>query len=159
MTDRFKPDERETPGKANESPVHDSDLFANYDPQAVIDALEATAGSWADLDTDEMIEELYRAREEGSRHVHRGYDAGHVEDELVARVGKDRRVTVPRAIRDHLGLQPGDEVVFTMDSSNPTLVRISRRPAVASLAGKAGKLPEPKSMEEMLDIARENIRR
>ena len=37
------------------------------DPQAVRAALAETIGSWADLDTDKMIEDIYRWREEGSR--------------------------------------------------------------------------------------------
>jgi excisionase family DNA binding protein len=42
-------------------------LFAAYDPEKVKEALAKTAGSWADLDTDKLITDLYRAREEGSR--------------------------------------------------------------------------------------------
>ena len=54
------------------SPVETADddkanMFRNYDPQAVIDALERTAGGWSDLDTDQIIEEIYAARDEGSR--------------------------------------------------------------------------------------------
>ena len=43
------------------------DIWAGYDPQAARKALDETAGSWADLDTDKMIEDIYRWREEGSR--------------------------------------------------------------------------------------------
>jgi len=42
-------------------------LWADYDPARVRAAVRATAGSWADLDTDAMIADLHRAREEGSR--------------------------------------------------------------------------------------------
>ncbi|MGB8645134.1 MAG: hypothetical protein WCF84_07845 [Anaerolineae bacterium] len=42
-------------------------IWANYDPDKVKRTLAETAGSWADLDTDRMIQELYRAREQGSR--------------------------------------------------------------------------------------------
>lgn len=37
-----------------------------FDPEKIKDAIARTAGSWADLDTDKMIAELYRAREQGS---------------------------------------------------------------------------------------------
>lgn len=48
-------------GKERES------LWEGYDPEEVRKAVAATAGTWADLDTDALIAELYRAREEGSR--------------------------------------------------------------------------------------------
>ena len=37
------------------------------DPDAVRAALAETVGSWSDLDTDAMIANIYRWREEGSR--------------------------------------------------------------------------------------------
>ena len=47
--------------------TREDDLWAGYDPEKVRAAVRAAAGSWGDLDTDTMIEDLYRAREEGSR--------------------------------------------------------------------------------------------
>ncbi len=38
-----------------------------YDPNKLVDALKKYGGSWADVDADEMIAAIYRAREEGSR--------------------------------------------------------------------------------------------
>jgi hypothetical protein len=49
----------------------DEDIWAGYDPEAVRKALAETAGSWADLDTDKMIEDIYRWREEGFRPANR----------------------------------------------------------------------------------------
>ena len=43
------------------------DSWEGYDPEKVREAIDTYAGSWADLDTDAMIENIYRAREEGSR--------------------------------------------------------------------------------------------
>lgn len=43
------------------------DLFAGYDPIKALEALRKTAGSWKDLDADKLIDELYQAREQGSR--------------------------------------------------------------------------------------------
>jgi hypothetical protein len=51
--------------------VRDDPAWANYDPEKVRAALDATVGSWTDLVTDAMIENLYRAREEGSRPIDR----------------------------------------------------------------------------------------
>jgi hypothetical protein len=43
------------------------DMWEGYDAEKVLEAIEATAGSWADLDTDALIADIYRWREEGSR--------------------------------------------------------------------------------------------
>lgn len=42
-------------------------IWEGYDPEKVREAIAATAGSWADLDTVSLIADLYQAREEGSR--------------------------------------------------------------------------------------------
>jgi hypothetical protein len=47
--------------------TRETDQPATYDPEKVRAAVKATAGSWADIDTDALIQDLYRAREEGSR--------------------------------------------------------------------------------------------
>jgi excisionase family DNA binding protein len=44
-------------------------LFKGYDPERVREALREHGGSWSDLDTDAILEELYRAREAGMRAV------------------------------------------------------------------------------------------
>lgn len=43
------------------------DLWADYDPEAVLRALDETGGLWKDRDTQAMIDEIYAARERGSR--------------------------------------------------------------------------------------------
>lgn len=45
----------------------DEDIAYEPDPEAVRAMLADVAGSWADLDVDEMIREIYEAREAGSR--------------------------------------------------------------------------------------------
>ncbi len=47
------------------------DIWAGYDPEKVRKALAETAGSWADIDTDALIADIHRAREEGSRPANR----------------------------------------------------------------------------------------
>ena len=42
-------------------------MFDGYDPELVREAIAATTGSWADLDIEAIVEDIYRAREEGSR--------------------------------------------------------------------------------------------
>lgn len=43
------------------------DIWEGYDPEKVREAVEKTAGTWADLDADALIADIYRARKEGSR--------------------------------------------------------------------------------------------
>ena len=45
-------------------------LWEGYDPEAVQTALDATAGSWADVDVETLIGQIYRAREQGTRPSH-----------------------------------------------------------------------------------------
>jgi len=47
------------------------DIWGGYDPEKVRAALASTAGSWADMDTDTILSNLYRARMEGSRPISR----------------------------------------------------------------------------------------
>jgi hypothetical protein len=47
------------------------DLWAGYDPEKAAAALNEVAGSWADIDTDMLIADIYRAREAGSRPTNR----------------------------------------------------------------------------------------
>lgn len=63
-----KPGKREVMTAARKAeegqPEH---IWAGYDPEKVKEAIARMAGSWADLDTEGLIAELYRAREQGSR--------------------------------------------------------------------------------------------
>lgn len=43
------------------------DLWEGYDPEKVREAIKKYAGSIKDVDPDEWIADVYRAREEGSR--------------------------------------------------------------------------------------------
>ena len=43
------------------------DIWADYDPEAALAGIEAAAGSWKDIDSEEFKAFIYRAREEGSR--------------------------------------------------------------------------------------------
>ena len=45
--------------------TEEEDIWAGYDPEQVIAALDRTAGTWADIDVDALITKLYRVREEG----------------------------------------------------------------------------------------------
>jgi hypothetical protein len=45
----------------------EEDITYEPDPELVRKTLKATAGSWADLDLERVIADLYAAREAGSR--------------------------------------------------------------------------------------------
>ncbi len=47
--------------------MKEEDSWAAYDSEKVKAAIRKTTGSWADIDADKFITDLYRAREEGSR--------------------------------------------------------------------------------------------
>jgi hypothetical protein len=49
----------------------DEEIAYEPNPEHVRATLAATLGSWADLDVDEMIREIYAAREAGSRSLDR----------------------------------------------------------------------------------------
>jgi hypothetical protein len=75
--DRLRPELRatdEVPPRSEADGLHPrpdaldaNDIWAGYDPQKVVEAIERSAGTWSDLDTDAMLERIYRARQEGSR--------------------------------------------------------------------------------------------
>lgn len=44
-----------------------AELFKDYDPEKVIAAIYEAAGSWADIDADQLIADIYRWRDEGTR--------------------------------------------------------------------------------------------
>ena len=48
-----------------------ANLWAGYDPDAAIKGMRRAAGSWSDVDAEALKDELRRAREEGSRPLHR----------------------------------------------------------------------------------------
>ena len=50
---------------------HIRELWAGYDPAKAREAIAAMAGSWSDLDTDEIIAQVHRRREEGTRREER----------------------------------------------------------------------------------------
>jgi antitoxin PrlF len=76
--------------------------------------------------------------------------------EIVSTITSKGQVTIPREVRRHLGLQDGDKLSFVLKDDGSVAVHVPTYPTVASLAGAAGSLPEPKSWKEMREIARED---
>ncbi len=72
----------------------------------------------------------------------------------VATVTSKGQVTVPKAVRDRLGLREQDQVVFTIEGGTATLTPLPR-PTAASLAGSlASDIPFPGA-----DAIRERVER
>lgn len=55
------------PVEASSATREKQDIWADYDPKKVHEALDATAGSWSDVDAEKLIADIYRWREEGTR--------------------------------------------------------------------------------------------
>lgn len=53
---------------------------------------------------------------------------------IKARVTSKGQVTVPKAVRDRLGVKPGDALIFALEG-NRTEVRAERRKTLADFAG------------------------
>lgn len=66
------------------------------------------------------------------------------------------QVTIPKDVRDRLGISTGATVSFVVESDGTVKLTIPQYPTVASLAGAAGSLPKPLPWDEMRDIARED---
>lgn len=77
-------------------------------------------------------------------------------NEIRATMTTKGRITIPREVRQWLGLQAGDGVVFRIDEANQVTLRKVKYPTIASLAGAAGKLESPPAAKEILDVARED---
>jgi hypothetical protein len=44
-----------------------NDIWSDYDPDLALAGIRSAAGSWSDIDAEALKDELYRARERGSR--------------------------------------------------------------------------------------------
>jgi AbrB family looped-hinge helix DNA binding protein len=76
--------------------------------------------------------------------------------EIVSTITSKGQVTIPVEIRKHLGLATGTKIAFVVDDEGNVSVRSPTYPTIASLAGAAGKLPEPMEWKEMRRIAIED---
>ena len=66
------------------------------------------------------------------------------------------QVTIPKEVREHLGLKQGDRIFFVIERSGEVKIKVPKYPNLESLAGAAGTLDTPLEFEEMLRIARED---
>ena len=76
--------------------------------------------------------------------------------ELAVTVSSKGQVVIPAEVRNYLGIERGDKILFVMDEEGRVELKLAKYPTVASLRGAAGKLAQPLSWEEMRQIARED---
>ena len=76
--------------------------------------------------------------------------------EVLSTITSKGQVTIPKVIREQLGLKQHDRIAFVIQDDGSVQLRVPRFPSVASLAGIAGTLEHPLSWEEMRAIARED---
>ena len=76
--------------------------------------------------------------------------------EIPSKITSEGQITIPAEVRRHLGINEGDRVSCVIGDEGRVELRASRYPTVAALAGAAGSLKRPLSLEEMLEIARED---
>ena len=77
--------------------------------------------------------------------------------QIPATVTKKGQVTIPMEVRRRLGLKAPDRVTFVIDEENGAVqLQVPRYPDLRSLRGAAGTLEQPRSWNEIREIARED---
>jgi antitoxin PrlF len=76
--------------------------------------------------------------------------------EVSSTVTSKGQVTIPVAVRRHLGLHEGDTLTFVINNEGLVELHVPKYPSVAALRGAAGSLPQPLSWQEMRRIAHED---
>jgi AbrB family looped-hinge helix DNA binding protein len=76
--------------------------------------------------------------------------------EIVSTITSKGQVTIPAAVRKHLGVSQGDKLSFVIADDGTIALKAPNYPDVASLAGAAGTLAEQLSWEQTREIARED---
>jgi antitoxin PrlF len=75
--------------------------------------------------------------------------------EIISTVTSKGQVTVPVAVRRHLGIGAHDKVAFVLDESGAVRLSVPHYPTIQSLRGIAGSLSRPRSWQEIEEIAQE----
>ena len=75
--------------------------------------------------------------------------------EIVSTITSKGQVTIPAAVRRHLGVGTNDSIVFILEDNGEVRLSVPRYPTIQSLRGIAGSLPRPLSWLEVEEIAQE----
>lgn len=74
--------------------------------------------------------------------------------EIVSKLTRKGQVTIPVAVRRHLGVSTDDKIAFIIESNGKVQVTQAKYPDIASLSGAAGSLKKSFPWKEVLRIAR-----
>ncbi len=75
--------------------------------------------------------------------------------EIVSKITSKGQVTIPAAVRRHLGVGERDKITFVLEDGGVVRLRAPRYPTIDSLRGIAGSLPKPLTWQEIEEIAQE----
>src|ERR671939_110854 len=76
--------------------------------------------------------------------------------EIVSTITSKGQVTIPAAVRRHLGVGRHDKIVFILEEDGAVKLSVPCYPTIESLRGIAGSLPRPLSWQAVEEIARED---
>jgi antitoxin PrlF len=76
--------------------------------------------------------------------------------EIISTISSKGQVTVPVEVRKQLGIKQGDKVSFVIEGEGSIRLEAPRYRDLASLRGAAGSLKQPRSWNEMREMARED---
>lgn len=75
--------------------------------------------------------------------------------EIVSTITSKGQVTIPAAVRRHLGVGTNDSIAFVLEDSGEVRLCVPHYPTIQSLRGIAGSLPHPLSWQDVEEIAQE----
>jgi AbrB family looped-hinge helix DNA binding protein len=73
--------------------------------------------------------------------------------EIVSTITSKGQVTIPAAVRRHLGVDTNDKIAFVLEDDGQVRLSVPRYPTIQSLRGIAGSLAKPLSWQEIEEIA------
>jgi len=76
--------------------------------------------------------------------------------EIISTITSKGQVTIPAAVRRHLGVGTRDKIAFVLEDDGQVRLSVPQYPTIESLRGIAGSLPRPLSWQEVKEIARED---
>ena len=75
--------------------------------------------------------------------------------EIVSTITSKGQVTIPAAVRRHLGVDTHDKIAFILEDDGVVRLSVPHFPTIDSLRGIAGSLPRSMSWQEVEEIAQE----
>ena len=73
--------------------------------------------------------------------------------EIVSTITSKGQITIPAAVRRHLGVGTNDKIAFVLEDDGQVRLSVPHYPTIQSLRGIAGSLPQPLSWQEIEEIA------